>query len=36
MNSDHSTFIVEFVTAVTTAMGLKLEAAVTETPDCCA
>ena len=33
MNSDHSTFIVEFVTAVTTAMGLKLEAAVTETPE---
>ena len=33
MNSDHSTRIVEFVTAVTAAMGLKLEAAVTETPE---
>jgi spoIIIJ-associated protein len=33
MNSEHSTRIVEFVTAVTTAMGLQLEAAVTETPD---
>jgi spoIIIJ-associated protein len=33
MNSEHSTRIVEFVTAVTTAMGLELEAAVTETPD---
>jgi spoIIIJ-associated protein len=33
MSSDHSTRIVEFVTAVTTAMGLKLEAAVTETPE---
>jgi spoIIIJ-associated protein len=33
MNSEHSTRIVEFVTAVTTAMGLKLEAEVTETPD---
>ena len=33
MNSDHSTRIVEFVTAVTTAMGLQLEAAITETPD---
>ena len=33
MNSEHSTRIVEFVTAVTTAMGLKLDAAVTETPD---
>jgi spoIIIJ-associated protein len=33
MSSEHSTRIVEFVTAVTTAMGLELEAAVTETPD---
>ena len=33
MNSEHSTRIVEFVTAVTAAMGLKLDAAVTETPD---
>ena len=33
MNSEHSTRIVEFVTAVTTAMGLKLQAAVTETPE---
>lgn len=33
MNSEHTTRIVEFVTAVTTAMGLQLEAAVTETPD---
>ena len=33
MTSDHSTRIVEFVTAVTKAMGLKLEAAVTETPE---
>ena len=33
MNSDHSTRIVEFVTAVTTAMGLTLQAAVTETPE---
>jgi len=33
MNSDHSTRIVEFVTAVTTAMGLSLTAEVTETPD---
>jgi len=33
MSSEHSTRIVEFVTAVTTAMGLQLEAAVTETPD---
>ena len=33
MNSEHSTRIVEFVTAVTTAMGLQLEAAVTEAPD---
>jgi len=33
MNSDHSTRIVEFVTAVTTGMGLSLTAAVTETPD---
>jgi spoIIIJ-associated protein len=33
MNSEHSTRIVEFVTAVTTAMGLQLEAEVTETPD---
>ena len=33
MSSEHSTRIVEFVTAVTAAMGLQLEAAVTETPD---
>jgi len=33
MNSDHSTRIVECVTAVTTAMGLNLQAAVTETPE---
>ena len=33
MNSEHSTRIVEFVTAVTTAMGLQLEAEVTETPE---
>jgi spoIIIJ-associated protein len=33
MSSDHSTRIVEFVTAVTNAMGLSLTAAVTETPD---
>ena len=33
MNSEHSTLIVEFVTTVTTAMGLSLTAAVTETPD---
>jgi spoIIIJ-associated protein len=33
MNSDHSTRIVEFVTAVTTAMGLNLQADVTETPE---
>jgi spoIIIJ-associated protein len=33
MNSEHSTRIVEFATAVTTAMGLKLQAAVTETPE---
>lgn len=33
MNSDHSTRIVEFVTAVTTAMGLSLTADVTETPE---
>jgi spoIIIJ-associated protein len=33
MNSDHSTRIVEFATAVTTAMGLSLTAAVTETPE---
>jgi spoIIIJ-associated protein len=33
MNSEHSTLVVEFVTAVTTAMGLSLTAAVTETPD---
>ena len=33
MNSDHSAPIVEFVTAVTTAMGLSLTAAVTETPE---
>lgn len=33
MNSDHSTRIVEFVSAVTGAMGLTLSAAVTETPD---
>ena len=33
MNSDHSTRIVEFVTAVTGAMGLSLTAAVTETPE---
>jgi spoIIIJ-associated protein len=33
MTSEHSTQIVEFVTAVTTAMGLSLTAAVTETPE---
>jgi spoIIIJ-associated protein len=33
MNSDHSTAIVEFVTAVTTAMGLSLRADVSETPE---
>jgi len=33
MNSDHSTRIVDFVTAVTGAMGLTLSAAVTETPE---
>jgi spoIIIJ-associated protein len=33
MTSDHSTRIVEFVTAVTKAMGLSLAAEVTETPD---
>jgi spoIIIJ-associated protein len=33
MNSDHSTRIVEFVTAVTAAMGLSLTASVTETPE---
>ena len=33
MNSEHSTRIVEFVTAVTTAIGLQLDAAVTETPE---
>ncbi len=33
MNSEHSTRIVEFVTAVTTAMGLTLQASVTETPE---
>ncbi len=33
MNSDHSTRIVEFVSAVTGAMGLTLSAAVTETPE---
>jgi spoIIIJ-associated protein len=33
MNSDHSTSIVELVTAITTAMGLALTATVTETPD---
>ena len=33
MNSDHSARIVEFVSAVTTAMGLKLQGAVTETPE---
>lgn len=33
MNSDHSTRIVEFVTAVTGAMGLTLTAAVTESPE---
>ena len=33
MNSDHSTRIVEFVNAVTSAMGLQLQAAVTETPE---
>ena len=33
MNSDHTTRIVDFVTAVTTAMGLTLQAAVTETPE---
>jgi spoIIIJ-associated protein len=32
-DSDHTTPIVEFVTAVTTAMGLSLKAAVTETPE---
>jgi predicted RNA-binding protein Jag len=33
MTSDHSTSIVEFVTAVTTAMGLSLTASVTEKPE---
>ncbi len=33
MSSDHSTRIVEFVNAVTTAMGLSLAAEVTETPE---
>ena len=33
MNTDLSTRIVEFVTAVTGAMGLSLTAEVTETPD---
>lgn len=33
MNSDHATRIVDFVTAVTTAMGLSLEATVKETPE---
>ena len=33
MSSDQSTSVVEFVNAVTTAMGLSLTAAVTETPD---
>ena len=33
MNSDHATRIVDFVNAVTTAMGLSLTAAVTETPE---
>ena len=33
MNSDHSTRIVEFVTAVTRAMGLTLTGAVTESPE---
>jgi spoIIIJ-associated protein len=33
MNSDHATRIVEFVSAVTTAMGLSLEATVSETPE---
>lgn len=33
MNNDHSARIVEFVTAVTGAMGLTLSAAVTETPE---
>ena len=33
MNSDHATRIVDFVNAVTTAMGLSLAAAVTETPE---
>ena len=33
MSSEQSTHVVEFVTAVTAAMGLKLEAAVTETPE---
>lgn len=33
MNSDHATRIVDFVSAVTTAMGLSLAATVTETPE---
>ena len=33
MSSEQSTHVVEFVTTVTAAMGLKLEAAVTETPE---
>jgi spoIIIJ-associated protein len=33
MNSEHSVRIVEFLTAVTTAMGLSLTASVTETPE---
>jgi len=33
MNSDHSTRIVEFVTAVTRAMGLTLTGAATESPE---
>jgi len=33
MSSEHSTRLVEFVNAVTTAMGLSLTAAVTETPE---
>jgi len=33
MNSDQSARVVEFVTAVTSAMGLSLDAEVTETPE---
>ena len=33
MSSEHSTRVVEFVNAVTTAMGLSLTAALTDTPE---